>query len=390
MVLLQLQSAQAEVRTHAEDLINKSSVDQLLPALASAAASEENDASCRQLAAVLVRRYVHTKLKEAGITEQQQQTLLVQIMQLIMGALSPQAELIVRKAAAEAIGEVWRQAASPVCPSLMRFAAAHASPELLAPLHMDLVEELLLLLADAAAAAPLVLEDAVAWEEQEREEETPEETTQSLISACLSAVKSGEAKHDETWTNDIRQRYGQELLILLSQASSGDQSIRCRRQALLALAAFLSGMAPDEGCDPAPEALALAAVEFGADLGSAVGSEVFKADAPWLVDRVHRLLLFCEEVPAASSVFSAAMICLGVAAPASGPALLQPIQPLMGIVLKKAQASIEFGVEEQLGPAGGSLNEVAELSEEGGFSQIRVQDKTGKQMIMSINTVSRI
>ncbi|KAL8434139.1 hypothetical protein ACSSS7_003379 [Eimeria intestinalis] len=352
-VLLQLQSAQAEVRTQAEDLINRTPVEQLLPALASAAASQENDASCRQLAAVLVRRYVHTKLKEGGVTEQHKQAILVQIMQLIMGALSPQADLTVRKAAAEAIGEVWRQAGSSkfiaqtapfglvsqwlesqqaqeqgddvtllwllmdrladiagpevyihraqqivqkfnatlqmqkienvvaaeeafatlfaravkwkpegvegqqqkknataayctVCPSLMRFASAHATPELLAPLvslaekspmffrdqhtlllqcgrdilispktsdeakkvtlqlvagafvraskfarkHMDLVEELLLLLADAAAAAPVAPEDAAAWEEQEREEDTPEESTQSVALELMAEVSS--------------------------------------------------------------------------------------------------------------------------------------------------------------------------------------------------------
>lgn len=50
--------------------------------------------------------------------------------------------------------------------------------------------------------------------------------------------------------------------------------------------------------------------------------------------------------------------------------------------------SVQLGVEEELGPAGGSLNVGAELSEQGGVSQIRVQDKTGKQTIISINTVS--
>ena len=49
---------------------------------------------------------------------------------------------------------------------------------------------------------------------------------------------------------------------------------------------------------------------------------------------------------------------------------------------------LQLGVAEELGPAGGSLAAGAELSEEGGVSHFRVQDKTGKQTIISINTVS--
>lgn len=64
-------------------------------------------------------------------------------------------------------------------------------------------------------------------------------------------------------------------------------------------------------------------------------------DAPWLVERLHSLLLACEAVPAASAVFSSIMVCLAVAAPACGPELLQQMQPLMDIVLRKAQLSIQ-------------------------------------------------
>lgn len=134
-----------------------------------------------------------------------------------------------------------------------------------------------------------------------------------------------------------------------------------------------------------------AAVEFAADLGSAVGTEVFKAvsslivlshgtrptcsarlrpsqalapffyfplslvvqhghygncirflqDAPWLVERLHRLLVSCEAVPTASAVFEAVMICLAVAAPSCGPELLHQMQPVMEIVLRKAKTEIK-------------------------------------------------
>lgn len=49
--------------------------------------------------------------------------------------------------------------------------------------------------------------------------------------------------------------------------------------------------------------------------------------------------------------------------------------------------AIQLGVSQEVGSAAGSLNAGAELSEEGGVSQFRVQDKTGKQTIISINTV---
>lgn len=48
---------------------------------------------------------------------------------------------------------------------------------------------------------------------------------------------------------------------------------------------------------------------------------------------------------------------------------------------------MQMGVAQEVGAASGSLNAGAELSEEGGVSQFRVQDKSGKQTIISINTV---
>ncbi|XP_026191996.1 uncharacterized protein LOC34620828 [Cyclospora cayetanensis] len=736
-ILLQLQSADTAVRGAAEELLNKSPLDHLLPALATAAAAStsELDVSSGQLAAVLLRRYAHSKLKSFAANPQQKQQLIEAVMQNIVGALSSGSPLILRKAAAEAIGELWRHlpsttsisqtvpfglvmqwlesqeqqerqkedecvlwllldrlgeateaevyvrytpqivrklnitfqkqevesataaeealatlfvrtvrwkadsvqakeakkaataAYSSLCPTVLQLVTRLPRPELLAPLlslaergsqffkdhhslllesvrailsksatvgedalqmilqlaaaaflgapkfsrkHLPLVNDLLLILADAAVAAPAGLEDAAGWEAQAREEETPEETLHSvalelmaeaaaalcdnpghdqgaprnpqleaaspgspdvmemlmkivsrlleqeeprygfsalellgllldddtcrpllgnfmepLITSCMAAVKSSFAhlrwgglkclglmlQHDEQWSRKVQQQHGEQLLSLLSQESAADPSVRCRRQALLALAAFLSGLAPEEGEEPSPQTLAFvvpqldgvlsqaviagcssedlqtqefalslasalakacgtsfipyyppfavalrnllggeepsghqkveqllqehagrcllqASVEFAADLGSAVGTEVFSPDAPWLVDRIHRLMLSCEAVPAASAVFCSAMSCLAVAAPACGPELLHQMQPLMAIVLQKAKTDIKLGVTEELGSAGGSLNAGAELSEEGGVSQFRVQDKTGKQTIISINTAA--
>ncbi|OEH77044.1 hypothetical protein cyc_04277 [Cyclospora cayetanensis] len=766
-ILLQLQSADTAVRGAAEELLNKSPLDHLLPALATAAAAStsELDVSSGQLAAVLLRRYAHSKLKSFAANPQQKQQLIEAVMQNIVGALSSGSPLILRKAAAEAIGELWRHlpsttsisqtvpfglvmqwlesqeqqerqkedecvlwllldrlgeateaevyvrytpqivrklnitfqkqeveglrnsaaclveaclqsataaeealatlfvrtvrwkadsvqakeakkaataAYSSLCPTVLQLVTRLPRPELLAPLlslaergsqffkdhhslllesvrailsksatvgedalqmilqlaaaaflgapkfsrkHLPLVNDLLLILADAAVAAPAGLEDAAGWEAQAREEETPEETLHSvalelmaeaaaalcdnpghdqgaprnpqleaaspgspdvmemlmkivsrlleqeeprygfsalellgllldddtcrpllgnfmepLITSCMAAVKSSFAhlrwgglkclglmlQHDEQWSRKVQQQHGEQLLSLLSQESAADPSVRCRRQALLALAAFLSGLAPEEGEEPSPQTLAfvrrspctekyfyqchfmaiaviagcssedLQTQEFALSLASALakakrvasvgspgrsghrcmrplvaaallfGSGVFLRgslvsacqavcslvqDAPWLVDRIHRLMLSCEAVPAASAVFCSAMSCLAVAAPACGPELLHQMQPLMAIVLQKAKTDIkgeervglfavqilefdvhssglQLGVTEELGSAGGSLNAGAELSEEGGVSQFRVQDKTGKQTIISINTAA--
>lgn len=54
----------------------------------------------------------------------------------------------------------------------------------------------------------------------------------------------------------MQQQHGEQLLSLLSEKSADDLSVRCRRQALLALASFLSGLAPEEGEEPSPETLA--------------------------------------------------------------------------------------------------------------------------------------
>lgn len=91
-----------------------------------------------------------------------------------------------------------------------------------------------------------------------------------LAVACMTAVKSPNARlrwgglrclglmlhEDEQWTFSIHQQYGEQLLALLSQECAGDQSKRCRRQALLALSAFIFRLAPERGEDPSPETLA--------------------------------------------------------------------------------------------------------------------------------------
>lgn len=70
-------------------------------------------------------------------------------------------------------------------------------------------------------------------------------------------------QYDEEWTQGVQQQYGEPLLLLLSEASATDPCVRCRRQALLALAAFLSALAPEEGSDPAPSTLALVRLADG-------------------------------------------------------------------------------------------------------------------------------
>ncbi|CDI85590.1 hypothetical protein, conserved [Eimeria praecox] len=738
LVLEQLQSPDSAVRSAAEDLLSKSPLQQVLPALAAAASASEGETCSRQLAAVLVRRYAHSRLKDMKDGPEQKQQLIELVMQSLVAAFSTGGPFSVRKAAAEAIGELWQHLPSTatvsqtapfglitgwldaqqvqghsseeecllwllverladiaepevyvqrtpqlvqrlnltfqqldvkkaaageealetlfvrmcrwkaegtqakeakktataaycsLCPVVLQMVARQPSPELLAPLvslaergpqffrdqhaallgtvktilansstveaeetrrmalqlaaaaflgapkfsrkHMPLVDDLLMLLADAAAASPSDWEDLTTWEAQAREEETGEETLHSvalqlmadiasmlcsncssqdpgadggsaeggasstgglhvlaklmnifsllveqedprysytalellallldddscrpllgpyvekLTLTCIAALKAADARlrwqglkclgsmveSEEKWTRQIQQQHGEQLLSLLSEKSAVDPSVRCRRQALLALASFLSGLAPEEGEEPSPETLAFvvphlngvlskaviagcssndmqtqefalalasalakacgsafvphyppfvvalrnllggddpagkqkvqqlledhsgrcllqAAVEFAADLGTAVGKDVLRPDAPWLVDRLHSLLLACEAVPAASAVFSAIMVCLAVAAPACGPELLQQMQPLMDIVLKKAQLGIQMGIAQDVGAPAGSLNAGAELSEEGGVSQFRVQDKSGKQTIISINTAA--
>lgn len=119
-VLLQLQSADAAIRDSAEELVNKAPLQQLLPTLAAAAAATE-DASSRQLAAVLLRRYVHNKLKDSPLNEEQKQQLVQLVLQNIMGAFSSGSPLIVRKAAAEAIGELWRHLPSSGQTNIMHY-----------------------------------------------------------------------------------------------------------------------------------------------------------------------------------------------------------------------------------------------------------------------------
>lgn len=107
-LLLQLQSSDSAVRGRAEELLKASPVEQVLPALAVAAASGEHEASNRQLAAVLVRRYAHSKLKDVPLSPEQKQQFVNQVLHSLMGTLSPESPMIVRKAGAEAIGELWR------------------------------------------------------------------------------------------------------------------------------------------------------------------------------------------------------------------------------------------------------------------------------------------
>ncbi|CDJ28095.1 uncharacterized protein EMH_0037830 [Eimeria mitis] len=601
-VLAQLQSSDTAVRNAAEDLLNKSSLQQLLPALAAAASASEEDESTTisQTAPFgFILQWLDAQPGQGVSSEEE--CLLWLLVDRLADIADPEVyvprtdqlvqklnltfqQLDVKKCAAgeEALETLfyrtsrWKTetaeakeaktkaitAYCSLCPVVLQMISRQPSPELLAPLvslaergpqffrdqhaallaavksilgnssveteetpqHLPLVDDLLMLLADAAAASPSDWEDLTTWEAQTREEETGEETLHSvalqlmadiasmlcgsaqepgadggyaeagtsstggphvlsklmnifsllveqedprysytalellallldddtcrpllgpyvdkLTMTCIAALKAADARlrwqglkclgsmveNEEKWTQQVQQQHGGQLLSLLSERSAEDPSVRCRRQALLALASFLSGLAPEEGEDPSPEtlafvaphmngvlskaviagcssndmqtqefalalasALAKAAVEFAADLGSAVGKDVLRPDAPWLVDRLHSLLLACEAVPAASAVFSSIMVCLGVAAPACGPELLQQMQPLMDIVIRKAQLSIQMGVAQEVGGAAGSLNAGAELSEEGGVSQFRVQDKSGKQTIISINTAA--
>lgn len=107
-VLQQLQSADATVRGKAEELLNSSPLLQLLPALAAAAGAPEAEEGCRQLAAVLVRRCIHTRLKEVSVNQEEKQQVLLEVLQRVVGAIWGSSPASVRKAAAEAIGEVWR------------------------------------------------------------------------------------------------------------------------------------------------------------------------------------------------------------------------------------------------------------------------------------------
>lgn len=87
---------------------------------------------------------------------------------------------------------------------------------------------------------------------------------------CIAAVKAADARlrwqglrclgsmvgNEEKWTRQVQQQHGDQLLSLLSEKSAEDPAVRCRRQALLALASFLSGLAPEDGEEPSPETLA--------------------------------------------------------------------------------------------------------------------------------------
>lgn len=64
-------------------------------------------------------------------------------------------------------------------------------------------------------------------------------------------------QQEDQWIRQVQQKYGEQLLSSLSDQSASDPSVRCRRQATLALAALLAGLAPEEGDDPPPETLAL-------------------------------------------------------------------------------------------------------------------------------------
>lgn len=106
-VLAQLQSSDTAVRRAGEELLNKSPLQQLLPALAAAASASEEETSSRQLAAVLVRRYAHSKLKDMKDDPEQKQKLIELVMRDLVAAFSSGGPFAVRKAAAEAVGELW-------------------------------------------------------------------------------------------------------------------------------------------------------------------------------------------------------------------------------------------------------------------------------------------
>lgn len=89
-------------------MLSKSPLQQLLPALAAAASAPEEEASSRQLAAVLVRRYAHSKFKDMKGNSDEKQQLVELVMRSLVDALSSGGPLTVRKAAAEAIGELWQ------------------------------------------------------------------------------------------------------------------------------------------------------------------------------------------------------------------------------------------------------------------------------------------
>lgn len=56
--------------------------------------------------------------------------------------------------------------------------------------HMPLVDDLLMLLADAAAASPSDWEDLATWEAQAREEEAGEETLHSVALQLMADIAS--------------------------------------------------------------------------------------------------------------------------------------------------------------------------------------------------------
>ncbi|CDJ32767.1 uncharacterized protein EMH_0077630 [Eimeria mitis] len=265
--------------------------------------------------------------------------------------------------------------------------------------HLPLVDDLLMLLADAAAASPSDWEDLTTWEAQTREEETGEETLHSValqLMADIASMLCGSAQepgadggyaeagtsstglkclgsmveNEEKWTQQVQQQHGGQLLSLLSERSAEDPSVRCRRQALLALASFLSGLAPEEGEDPSPETLAFACGSafiphyppFILALRNLLGG-----DDPAGKQKVQQLL----EEHSGRCLLQAAVEFAADLGSAVGKDVLRPM-----------------GVAQEVGGAAGSLNAGAELSEEGGVSQFRVQDKSGKQTIISINTAA--
>ncbi|KAL8430437.1 hypothetical protein Efla_005227 [Eimeria flavescens] len=193
--------------------------------------------------------YVH---RAQQVVQKMHLTLRLQKVENVTAAEEAVATLFVRTvkwkpegAAAQQEKKAATAAYCSLCPFLLQFISAHASPELLAPLlslaekgplffreqhalllqtvkqilakaeksgdtqrialqlaasaftraakstrkQLDLLQELLLLLADAAASAPLDEEEEEAsWELQKREEETPEETLQFVALELMTDV----------------------------------------------------------------------------------------------------------------------------------------------------------------------------------------------------------
>lgn len=104
-----IQSHDATTRKASEDAILETPLPKLLPALATTVASPAEETSDRQLAAVLIRRVMQSKFKyesayEAPIVYEE---LLVQVLNGVCAALAPDVPNIVRRAAAEAVGDLW-------------------------------------------------------------------------------------------------------------------------------------------------------------------------------------------------------------------------------------------------------------------------------------------